>query len=264
VTLTFTILGCGSSGGVPRPGTGWGACDPANPKNRRRRCSLLVERKGTGGVTRILIDTGPDLREQLIDADVTWLDAVLYSHEHADHTHGIDDLRGLFLKNRRRVDAYADDPTTRMMMTRFAYCFVQPPGSDYPPIVKMHSMKAGEPLTIDGKGGPIEALPFLMDHGDIQALGFRFGDVAYSSDVHDLPEASISAVSGLDVWIVDALRYHPHPSHFSVADAVRWIDRVQPKRAILTNMHTDLDYETLSVQVPGNVVPAYDGMRFEA
>jgi phosphoribosyl 1,2-cyclic phosphate phosphodiesterase len=264
VTLTFTILGCGSSGGVPRPGTGWGACDPNNPKNRRRRCSLLVERKGNAGVTRILIDTGPDLREQLIDADVTWLDAVLYSHEHADHTHGIDDLRGLFLKNRRRVDAYADDPTTRMMMTRFAYCFVQPPGSDYPPIVRMHSMKAGEPLTIDGKGGPIEALPFLMDHGDIQALGFRFGNVAYSSDLHDLPEASIPAVSGLDVWIVDALRYHPHPSHFSVADAVRWIDRVQPKRAILTNMHTDLDYDTLAVQVPGNVVPAYDGMRFEA
>jgi phosphoribosyl 1,2-cyclic phosphate phosphodiesterase len=130
--------------------------------------------------------------------------------------------------------------------------------------VKMHSMKAGEPLTIDGKGGPIEALPFLMDHGDIQALGFRFGNVAYSSDLHDLPEASIPAVSGLDVWIVDALRYHPHPSHFSVADAVRWIDRVQPKRAILTNMHTDLDYETLAVQVPANVVPAYDGMRFEA
>jgi phosphoribosyl 1,2-cyclic phosphate phosphodiesterase len=264
VTLTFTILGCGSSGGVPRPGTGWGACDPANPKNRRRRCSLLVERKSTGGVTRILIDTGPDLREQLIDADVTSLDAVLYSHEHADHTHGIDDLRGLFLKNRRRVDAYADDATTRMMMTRFAYCFVQPPGSEYPPIVRMHSMKAGEPLSIDGKGGPIEALPFLMDHGDIQALGFRFGNVAYSSDLHDLPEASIPAVSGLDVWIVDALRYHPHPSHFSVADAVRWIDRVAPKRAILTNMHTDLDYETLAVQVPGNVVPAYDGMRFEA
>jgi phosphoribosyl 1,2-cyclic phosphate phosphodiesterase len=264
VSLTFTILGCGSSGGVPRPGTGWGACDPANPKNRRRRCSLLVERKGIAGVTRILIDTGPDLREQLIDADVTWLDAVLYSHEHADHTHGIDDLRGLFMKNRRRVDAYADDATTRMLMTRFAYCFVQPPGSEYPPIVKMHSMKAGEPLTIDGKGGPIEALPFLMDHGDIQALGFRFGKVAYSSDLHDLPEASVPAVSGLDVWIVDALRYHPHPSHFSVADAVRWIDRVQPKRAILTNMHTDLDYETLAVQVPGNVVPAYDGMRFEA
>jgi phosphoribosyl 1,2-cyclic phosphate phosphodiesterase len=264
VSLTFTILGCGSSGGVPRPGTGWGACDPANPKNQRRRCSLLVERIGADGVTRVLIDTGPDLREQLIAADVTSLDAVLYSHEHADHTHGIDDLRGLFLKNRRRVDAYADDPTTRMLMTRFAYCFVQPPGSEYPPIVRMHSMKAGEPLTIEGKGGPIEALPFLMDHGDIQALGFRFGNVAYSSDLHDLPEASIPAVTGLDVWIVDALRYHPHPSHFSVADAVRWIDRLEPKRAILTNMHTDLDYDTLAVQVAGNVVPAYDGMRFEA
>jgi len=264
VTLRFTILGCGSSGGVPRPGTGWGACDPANPKNRRRRCSLLVERKSPEGTTRVLIDTGPDLREQLIDANVPWLDAVLYSHEHADHTHGIDDLRGLFMKARRRVDAYADDPTSRMLMTRFAYCFVQPPGSDYPPILNMHRITAGVPLTIDGKGGPITALPFLQDHGDIQALGFRFGAVAYSADLHDVPAASMGALAGLDLWIVDALRYHPHPSHFSVADAIAWIDRIKPKRAILTNMHTDLDYATLSVQLPANVEPAYDGMRFEA
>jgi phosphoribosyl 1,2-cyclic phosphate phosphodiesterase len=264
VTLTFTILGCGSSGGVPRPGTGWGACDPANPKNRRRRCALLVERTGEHGTTRVLIDTGPDLREQLIDANVPWLDAVLYSHEHADHTHGIDDLRGLFLKARRRVDAYADDATSRMLMTRFAYCFVRPPDSEYPPIMNMHGLHAGKPLTVEGKGGPITALPFQMAHGDIQALGFRFGDVAYASDLNDLPETSIAALAGLKIWIVDALRYHPHPSHFSVADAVSWIDRLKPARAILTNMHTDLDYETLRVQLPENVVPAYDGMRFEA
>ncbi len=264
MTLTFTILGCGSSGGVPRPGTGWGACDPANPKNRRRRCALLVERSGEHGTTRVLIDTGPDLREQLIDANVPWLDAVLYTHEHADHTHGIDDLRGLFLKARRRVDVYADDPTSRMLMTRFSYCFVQPPGSDYPPIATMHGIKPGVALTIDGKGGPIAALPFCQDHGDIQALGFRFGDVAYSADLHDVPEASLPALARLDLWIVDALRYHPHPAHFSVADALAWIDRLKPRRAILTNMHTDLDYMALSVQLPENVVPAYDGMRFEA
>jgi phosphoribosyl 1,2-cyclic phosphate phosphodiesterase len=264
VTLTFTILGCGSSGGVPRPGTGWGACDPANPKNRRRRCALLIERHGDHGATRVLIDTGPDLREQLIDANVPWLDAVLYSHEHADHTHGIDDLRGLFLKARRRLDVYADDPTSRMLMTRFSYCFVQPPGSDYPAILNMHGLKAGEAVTIDGKGGPVTALPFLLDHGDIQALGFRFGAVAYSADLHDVPELSLPALAGLDLWIVDALRYHPHPSHFSVADAIAWIDRLKPARAILTNMHTDLDYDTLSVQLPANVEPAYDGMRFEA
>jgi len=263
MTLTFTILGCGSSGGVPRPGTGWGTCDPANPKNHRRRCSLLVERNGRDGVTRVLVDTGPDLRGQLLDADVTWLDAVLYTHEHADHTHGIDDLRGLFLRARRRLDVYADDPTSRMLMTRFSYCFVQPPGSDYPAILRMHALHAGQPLTIEGKGGPITVLPFCQEHGDIAALGFRFGNVAYSSDLHDLPAESVAALAGLDLWIVDSLRYHPHPSHFSVADALSWIERIKPARAILTNMHADLDYEALRVSVPPNVEPAYDGMRIE-
>ena len=263
MTLTFTILGCASSGGVPRPGTGWGACDPANPKNRRRRCSLLVERKSADGVTRVLIDTGPDLREQLIDAHVDWLDAVLYTHEHADHTHGIDDLRGLYLRARRRLDVYADDPTSRMLMTRFSYCFVQPPGSEYPAILNMHGITPGQPLTIDGKGGEITALPFMQEHGDIQALGFRFGALAYSADLHDMPEASVEALAGVDTWIVDALRYHPHPSHFSVSDALAWIERIKPKRAILTNMHTDLDYEVLRLSLPPGVEPAYDGMRVD-
>jgi phosphoribosyl 1,2-cyclic phosphate phosphodiesterase len=261
--LAFTILGCGSSGGVPRPGTGWGACDPTNPKNRRRRCALLVERKSAGGITRVLVDTGPDLREQLLDAQVDWLDGVLYTHEHADHTHGIDDLRGLFLKRRRRIDVYAHDATSRMLMTRFGYCFAQPAGSEYPPILTMHGLQPGQPLTIDGQGGPITALPFSQEHGDIPSLGFRFGDVAYSSDLHDMPDASAAALAGLGVWIVDALRHMPHPSHFSVADALAWIERIKPARAILTNMHTDLDYEALRVSLPAGVEPAYDGMRVE-
>ena len=149
MTLTFTILGCGSSGGVPRPALGWGVCDPANPRNRRRRTSLLVERRGQHGtgVTRVLVDTSPDLREQLLDAEVDWLDAVLYTHEHADHTHGIDDLRGLYLKARRRIDVYADDATSHMLMSRFSYCFVQQPGSDYPPILTMHGIEPGAPST---------------------------------------------------------------------------------------------------------------------
>jgi phosphoribosyl 1,2-cyclic phosphate phosphodiesterase len=263
MTLRFTILGCGSSGGVPRLGIGWGACDPKNPKNRRRRCSLLVERRGAGGVTRVLIDTSPDLREQLVDADVDWLDAVLYTHEHADHTHGIDDLRGFYLRARRRLDVYADEATSRMLLTRFSYCFVQLPGSEYPPILRMHSLNPGQPLTIDGKGGSITARPFAQDHGDIRSLGFRFGALAYSADLHDLPAESLGAVAGLDLWIVDALRYHPHPSHFSVADALSWIERVKPKRAILTNMHTDLDYEVLRASLPQHVEPAYDGMQVE-
>jgi phosphoribosyl 1,2-cyclic phosphate phosphodiesterase len=261
MTLTFTILGCGSSGGVPRPALGWGACDPNNPKNRRRRCSLLVERHGAdGGTTRVLIDTGPDLREQLLDARVDHLDAVLYTHEHADHTHGIDDLRPLFMHARRPIDIYVDEATSRALHGRFGYCFMTPPGSDYPPIVREHRLMPYRPVTIHGKGGPIVALPFLQEHGDIPALGFRFDNVAYSSDLNDLPPESEERLAGLDLWIVDALRYRPHPSHFSLADALAWIERLAPKRAILTNLHADLDYEVLRRELPRHIVPAYDGL----
>jgi phosphoribosyl 1,2-cyclic phosphate phosphodiesterase len=260
MTLTFTILGCGSSGGVPRPALGWGDCDPGNPKNRRRRTSLLVERHNGAGVTRMLIDTSPDLREQLLDAEVDWLDAVLYSHEHADHTHGIDDLRGLFIARRRRLDVYLDEPTSQAMRARFSYCFQAPPGSEYPPIVTEHRLVAGKSVTVGGEGGAITALPVLQEHGDIASLGFRFGGLAYSCDLSGLPSASLPALSGLEVWIVDALRYRPHPSHFSVDDALGWIERVKPRRAILTNLHSDLDYEALRARLPPHVEPAYDGL----
>ncbi|RAI43445.1 MBL fold metallo-hydrolase [Rhodoplanes roseus] len=261
MTLTVTILGCGSSGGVPRPALGWGVCDPSNPKNRRRRCSILVDREGAAGRTRVLVDTGPDLRDQLLDADVDWLDGVLYTHEHADHTHGIDDLRGLFMHRRRRLDVYLDEPTWRVMLARFGYCFVTPPGSAYPPIANEHRLVPGQPVTVVGQGGPVTALPFLQDHGDIPSLGFRFGDLAYSSDLVDLPAESVAMLHGLDLWIIDALRDKPHPSHFSVAQALDWIARLKPKRAILTNLHSDLDYEELKGRLPDNVEPAYDGMR---
>jgi phosphoribosyl 1,2-cyclic phosphate phosphodiesterase len=260
VTLKFTILGCGSSGGVPRPALGWGDCDPANPKNRRRRTSLLVERRTSDGVTRVLIDTPPDLREQLIDAQVDRLNGVLYTHEHADHTHGIDDLRAFFIKQRQLVDVYLDQQTAAMMQSRFAYCFKSPPGSEYPPILKEHRLTAGRPVTITGQGGAIEALPILQEHGDVPSLGFRFGTFAYSCDLGGLPPESADALKGLDVWVVDALRYRPHPSHFSLSDALGWIERLKPKRAILTNLHADLDYEVLRKQLPPHVEPAYDGM----
>jgi phosphoribosyl 1,2-cyclic phosphate phosphodiesterase len=263
MTLTLTILGCGSSGGVPRPAIGWGRCDPSNPKNRRRRCSLLVERANANGRTRVLVDTSPDLREQLLDADVDWLDGVLYTHEHADHIHGIDDLRGLFLHRRRRVDVYLDEPTYQVVYSRFGYCFVKPPGSNYPPILTEHRIHSGKPVTIEGAGGPITALPFLQDHGDIASLGFRFGNAAYSSDVRDLAPESVAALAGLDLWIVDALRYTPHPSHFSVNEALAWIARIAPRRAILTNLHTDLDYEELRARLPPHVEPAFDGLKIE-
>ena len=261
MTFTFTILGCGSSGGVPRVGQGWGACDPNNPKNRRRRCSLLVERKSAEGQTTVLIDTSPDLREQLLDANVSAIDAVLYSHDHADHTHGIDDLRPLALVQRQRIDVYADESTSKLLHERFGYCFETPAGSDYPPILQEHRMREGREVTVSGKGGEITALPFPMQHGSTQALGFRIGNAAYSCDVNDLPAASLKALEGLDLWVVDALRYRPHPSHFSVDETLSWIARMKPKRAVLTNLHTDLDYEELKTKLPSNVEPAYDGMR---
>ena len=261
MTLTFTILGCGSSMGVPRVALGWGECDPNNPKNRRRRCSLLVERTNAQGhKTRVLVDCSPDLRMQLLDAEVDWVDGVLITHEHADHTHGIDDLRPLFVHRRRRVDVYMDEPTSRAMHARFGYCFMTPPGSEYPPIASEKRLVPGHRVAVDGKGGPIEALPVLQEHGDIPSLGFRFGNLAYSADIKGLPADSIAALSGLDVWIVDALRKSPHPSHFNLDEALDWIARVKPKRAILTNLHTDMDYAALRAYLPATIEPAYDRM----
>jgi phosphoribosyl 1,2-cyclic phosphate phosphodiesterase len=249
--------------GVPRVALGWGACDPNNPKNRRRRCSLLVERSNAQGHrTRVLVDCSPDLRMQLLDAEVDWLDGVLITHEHADHTHGIDDLRPLFVHKRRRLDVYLDEPTSRTLLTRFAYCFMTPPGSEYPPIATEKRLVVGEPVVIEGQGGSIEALPVLQDHGDIPSLGFRFGNVAYSADIKGLSPDSLAALDGLDVWIVDALRQAPHPSHFNLDEALAWIARVSPKRAILTNLHTDMDYAALRAHLPAAVEPAYDRMSF--
>lgn len=264
MSLTFTILGCGSSMGVPRVALGWGSCDPNNPKNRRRRCSLLVERVNPqGGRTRVLIDCTPDCREQLLDAEVDWLDGVLITHEHADHTHGIDDLRPLFVHKRCPVDVYLDEPTSRAMHARFGYCFMTPPGSEYPPIARERRLVPGKPVTISGQGGDIEVLPVLQEHGDIPSLGFRIGNVAYSADIKNFPDDSLPLMANLDTWIVDALRRAPHPSHLNLAEALDWIARVKPQRAILTNLHTDMDYATLCAELPPHVEPAYDRMAFE-
>ena len=245
MTLSLTILGCGSSAGVPRPALGWGACDPNNPKNRRRRCSLLAERSGDRGVTRIVIDTSPDLREQLIDADVDHIDAVFLTHEHADQTHGIDDLRSVVLHQRRRIPVYLNQSTADQILLRFSYCFVSPPESDYPPILDSHLIHPGESLAVEGKGGPLTLSAFLLQHGNIPALGYRIGDAAYTPDLNDIPRASWPYLENLDLWIIDGLRYAGHPSHFSVDDALSWIDRFKPRRAVITNMHSDLDYEVL-------------------
>lgn len=263
MSLIFTILGCGSSAGVPRPALGWGACDPSNPKNRRRRCSAMVERVSENGVTRVVIDTSPDLREQLIDANVDHIDAVFLTHEHADQTHGIDDLRSVVLHQRRRIPTYLNRSTARDIDQRFAYCFRSPPGSGYPPILDRCSVEAGESCTIDGKGGPVTLSAFQVQHGNIPALGYRIGDAAYTPDLNDIPPESFSALENLDLWVVDGLRYTHHVSHFSVDDALRWIERFKPRRAVITNMHADLDYDELWSKLPAGVVPGYDGMRIE-
>jgi phosphoribosyl 1,2-cyclic phosphate phosphodiesterase len=261
MTLALTILGCGSSAGVPRPALGWGACDPSNPKNRRRRCSLLVEQTSNNGVTRIVIDTSPDLREQLIDAHVDHVDAVFLTHEHADQTHGIDDLRSVVLHQRKRIPVYLNQSTAEHILPRFSYCFVSPPGSDYPPILDSHPIEAGESRTIAGKGGSLTLTAFILQHGNIPALGYRIGDAAYTPDVSDIPRESWPSLENLELWIIDGLRYAGHPSHFSVNDALSWIDRFKPRRAVITNMHADLDYEVLRLSLPTAVIPAYDGMR---
>lgn len=257
--LHFTILGCGSSGGVPRLGGHWGACDPENPKNRRRRCSLLVERTGPSGTTRVLIDTAPDLREQLLDAGVGTLDAVIYTHSHADHVHGIDDLRMIVFNMRARLPVWADVPTREALFDRFGYVFVQPEGSSYPPILEMNLMEGD--VVIEGAGGAITFEPFTVAHGGMDALGFRIADVAYLPDVADIPEDVWPKLDGLACWIVDALRRDPHPTHSHLAQTLDWIERVAPENAVLTNMHIDLDYETVLAETPTHVQPAYDGLR---
>lgn len=262
--LKFTILGCGSSGGVPRVGNNWGDCDPGNPKNFRRRCSLLIERSSEEGVTRVLVDTSPDLRTQLLDAGVGVLDAVVYTHAHADHVHGIDDLRiVVFNMNDRRLPVWADEATQQALMSRFGYAFVQPEGSPYPPILEMNTIDGT--ITIDGAGGRVDLSPFRVMHGAIHSLGFRIADLAYLPDVAKMTDEAWNAVSNLECWIIDALRIEPHPTHTHLHQSLDWIERAAPRRAVLTNMHIDMDYATIEANTPNNVTPAFDGMtiRYE-
>jgi phosphoribosyl 1,2-cyclic phosphate phosphodiesterase len=261
--LRLTITGCGSSPGVPRIVGDWGACDPANPKNRRRRAAAIIERIAERGTTRVAIDTGPDFREQMLDAGVDRLDAVVYTHPHADHIHGIDDLRGYFLAQRRAIDIYCDQPTLERLLDSFRYCFETPPGSSYPPIVTAHPIQHDMPFEIDGAGGPIRFEPLTQIHGDILSIGFRIGDLAYCSDVSAFPEATAARLTGLDALVIGTLQYKRHPNHFSLGEALEWIERLKPARAVLTHMHTPLDYATVLAETPAHVEPAFDGMVVE-
>jgi phosphoribosyl 1,2-cyclic phosphate phosphodiesterase len=262
--LEITILGSGSSGGVPRADGEWGACDPAEPRNARSRCSLLVRRRGQGAEheTTVVVDTSPDFRLQTATNGVKRLDAVLLSHDHADQIHGIDDIRAFFIRQRAQIPCHMDAATTRSALQRFGYIFEGEGG--YPAICRPVALPAhGIPWSVEGPSGPIPVVSFDQDHGHIRSAGYRFGGVAYSSDVVGLPEEAFAALEGVEVWIVDALRWTPHPTHAHVELTLEWIARVRPKRAILTNLHIDLDYRKLAQVLPEGVEPAYDGLRFE-
>jgi phosphoribosyl 1,2-cyclic phosphate phosphodiesterase len=267
-TLRLTILGSGSSGGVPRVGGDWGACDPAEPKNRRTRGSLLAQKwQGAPGhpseATTVLIDTSPDLREQLLAAQVGHLDAILYSHDHADQSHGIDDVRALALIARKRIPTYMDPVARATLTNRFAYCFTGASGG-YPAILEdVGVIEHGETISIMGPGGALRATPLIQDHGTVMSFGFRFGPAAYSNDLVTLPAETKAALTGLDLWIVDALRYKPHPTHANLEQALAWIAELRPAQAVLTNMHQDLDYATLQRALPPGVEPGYDGWSLD-
>jgi phosphoribosyl 1,2-cyclic phosphate phosphodiesterase len=246
---------------VPRIGGFWGACDPSNPKNARLRCSALLQKTGPNGTTKVLIDTSPDMRKQLLDTEVSHLDGVVYTHAHADHVHGIDDLRQVVFAMRARVKVWADKDTQDDLISRFGYAFIQPEGSDYPAILDLHTIDG--PITIDGPGGPITLTPIKVNHGRIDALGFRIGNLAYIPDVLEIFDESWPLLEGLDTFVIDALRYEPHPSHAHLARALEWINRAGPSTAVLTNMHIDLDYDTLHAETADHITPAHDGMVIE-
>lgn len=264
------ILGCGSSGGVPRIGGDdgqgdWGDCDPSNPKNRRLRCSLYLEQSTTPDfseekTTRILVDTTPDMRAQLLHNRIRTLDAVLYTHDHADHTHGLDDLRPVVFNIKRILPVWADKITGKTLMQRFSYAFEQPVNSAYTPILSLHLLEAGKQIHVHGPGGTINVLPLEVDHGRIKALGFRFDNLAYIPDVSFISNTVLSQLGKLEYFIIDALQYKPHPTHANLEQALAWIKQVKPAQAILTNMHIDMDHAKLCDKTDTFIHPAFDNM----
>lgn len=262
--MRYTVLGCGSSPGTPRLNGDWGECDPHNPRNRRLRASLFAEKiLPTGERTCVCIDTGPDFRQQMLDVAVSQLDGVVYTHPHADHIHGIDDLRTFVLWQKRLMDIWADDATYERLFEAFGYCFETPAGSSYPPILHRHRIDRGAAFSVSGPAGEVTLQPLFQHHGSIHSLGFRIGDFAYCPDVSAYPDETLEKMRGLDVLIVDALQYRRHPSHLSLEEALDVIMELKPKKAFLTHMHIPLDYETVKRDTPDNVEPAYDGLVIE-
>lgn len=252
--MKITILGCGTSTGVPLIGNDWGACDPEEPKNRRLRPSILVEE----GDTAVLVDTSPDMRQQLLDNHVNKLDAVLYTHAHADHCHGIDDLRTVNWMMQKSIDIYATPVTMNELRARFPYVMTSTDGSSYyKPSVIPHEVHGAFSI------GDLSILPFDQDHGFSRSTGYRFGSFAYSTDVHKMDDAGFEVLRGIRVWVVDSLRREPHNTHSHLAQTLAWIERVRPQRAILTHMNHSMDYRTLCHELPPGVEPAFDGMVIE-
>lgn len=253
--MKLRILGCGTSSGVPRVGNDWGSCDPTNPKNRRRRVAILVSDEAD----RILVDTGPDLREQLLDAEVSDVSAVIWTHDHADHCHGIDDLRQLFHARGAPVSGFARKETLQTLRSRFAYAFEGKGG--YPPVVTANSL--ADELNV----GEMRLRIVDQPHGDITCAGIRFdlhgSSIGYSTDFNILTEDMKKLFSGVDIWVVDALRRNPHPSHGHLSQVLGWIEEVEPKRAILTHMDHSMDYETLRSELPPHIEPGFDGLEVE-
>jgi phosphoribosyl 1,2-cyclic phosphate phosphodiesterase len=251
--MRVRILGCGTSSGVPRVGNDWGDCDPNEPRNRRRRVSILVEQ---GGVN-VLVDTGPDLRDQLLDARVNRLDAVVWTHDHADHCHGIDDLRQVFHARGAAVPGYARRETLDTLLVRFGYIFEGK--GEYPPVATASLLP--DRLAV----GPLSLRVVDQPHGSISSAGIRFDaegkSIGYSTDVNALTDEMVELFRGVDVWIVDALRRRPHPSHASLSETLAWIDVVQPKHAILTHMDQSMDYRPLAAELPDGIEPGYDGQE---
>ena len=254
--MKITVLGCGGSGGVPladgTPGGNWGVCDPDNPRNRRRRVSILVEEGGT----TLLVDAGPDIRAQLLESGPGRVEAVLFTHSHADHCHGLDELRSLAMARGDPIDAYMDRRTRETLTSRFDYAFASShkPNGFYKPI--LNDIPIEGPVEIGG----VRVVPFVQQHGRGTSLGYRFGDAAYSTDVTALDEVAFSALDGVKLWILDCLREQPHPTHSHLEQSLEWIARVGPARAVLTHMNHQIDYKYLESRCPPGVEPAYDGM----
>ncbi len=257
--MKVTFLGTGSSTGTPGVGVGWGNCDPGEPRNRRLRPSILVE----AGETRILVDTSPDLREQLLRTGVDRLDAVLYTHAHADHLHGIDDLRAVNRAMGARLPAYADASTLKTIEERFGYVLAplkHGTSNFYKPCLDLRVIVPGKPFQV----GSIEVQPFDQDHGFSRTLGFRFGPIAYSTDLIDMTDAGYQTLKGIGVWIVSTFGEAPHPTHAHVDRTLEFIARVKPGRAVLTHLSVALDHASLEARVPAGVEVGFDGMVVEA